>query len=182
MAKKKIEQVVDPEVEATSAESVSAQTEQPKKQKVRVTLDPNLVVTVKNGFPGMLVYISRKTGEKFVWQEFGDEQDMELGELKNARNSSKKFYMNNWFLIDDPAVLDYLGVADYYKYATKNAGFEKLFEKTPAEIKRDVATLSDGQKRSVGYRARQMIKDGELDSVKKISALEEALGITLIER
>lgn len=182
MAKKKIEQVVDPEVESTSAESVSAQTEQPKKQKVRVTLDPNLVVTVKNGFPGMLVYISRKTGEKFVWQEFGDEQDMELGELKNARNSSKKFYMNNWFLIDDPAVLDYLGVADYYKYATKNAGFEKLFDKTPAEIKRDVATLSDGQKRSVGYRARQMIKDGELDSVKKISALEEALGITLIER
>lgn len=182
MAKKKIEQVVDQEVETTAEESVIAQKEQPKKQKVRVALDPNLVVTVKNGFPGMLVYISRKTGEKFVWQEFGDEQDMELSELKNARNSSKKFYMNNWFLIDDPAVLDYLGVADYYKYATKNAGFEKLFDKTPAEIKRDVATLSDGQKRSVGYRARQMIKDGELDSVKKISALEESLGITLIER
>ena len=78
--------------------------------KVRKQLDPHTIVTVKNGFPGMLIYESSKTGEMFRWESLGDEQDMELQELKNARNASKAFYVNNWFRIDDPEILDYLGV------------------------------------------------------------------------
>lgn len=177
MATKKVTQ------KPTDEEIVADQiVEEKTKYRVRANLDPNMIVTVKNGFPGTLVYISKKTGECFVWEDFGDEQDLELSELKSARNSSKKFYTSNWFLIDDPAVLDYLGVAEYYKYASQNSGFEKLFEKTPNEIKKDCATLTSGQKRTAAYRARQLISEGKIDSVKKISALEEALGVTLIER
>ena len=50
-----------------------------KKQEV----DMNQTITVRNGFHGILVYKSRRTGEEYVWNEFGDEQDMELSELKN---------------------------------------------------------------------------------------------------
>ena len=68
--------------------------------------DLNQIVTVRNGFQGRLVYKSKKTGEVFIWEEFGAEQDMELAELKSARSSSKKFFINNWFVIDDPEVID----------------------------------------------------------------------------
>ena len=92
--------------------------------KSRVELDPNSIITVKNGYQGTLIYKSKKTGEKFVWESFGDEQDLELSELKSARNSSKAFFINNWFLIEDPDVINYLGVEQYYDNALSFDEFE----------------------------------------------------------
>lgn len=146
------------------------------------SFDPNQIVTVRNGFQGRLVYQSKKTGEVFIWENFGAEQDMELSELKSARSSSKKFFINNWFMIDDPEVIDYLGMSQYYKFALKINEFDSLFSKSADEVRKIVSRLSDGQKKSVAYRARQLIGLGEIDSNKVISALEESLGVDLIER
>jgi hypothetical protein len=144
--------------------------------------DPNQYVTVRNGFQGTLVYKSPKTGERFIWDKFGDEQDMEVAELRNARSASKAFFINNWFMFDDPEVIDYLGMKQYYKFALTIDQFDELFTKTPAEIKSIVSKLSRGQKNSVAYRAKELIAAGEIDSNKAISALEESLGRTLVER
>lgn len=150
--------------------------------RVKQNLDPNMIVTVRNGFQGRLIYKSRRTNERFEWSSFGDEQDMELQELKNAKNSSKAFFINNWFLIDDPEVLDYLGVSQYYKYALNFDSFDDLFTKTAGEIKEIVTHLSVGQKKSVAYRAKELIADGRIDSMKVINALETSLSIELIDR
>ena len=40
--------------------------------------------------------------------------------------------------------------------------------------------MSNSKKRSVAYRARQLINDGKIDSIKTIKALEKALGTKLI--
>ena len=162
--------------------------EAPKKEaqkqvyKVRKQLDPHTIVTVKNGFPGMLIYESSKTGEMFRWESLGDEQDMELQELKNARNASKAFYVNNWFRIDDPEILDYLGVAEYYKNALNLIDDETLRALKPEDIRSTVMKMSDGQKLALKYRVKQMIENGDIDSMKMITAFEEALGVELIER
>lgn len=153
-----------------------------KQYKVKKNLDPNMIVTVKNGFQGRLIYKSKRTNERFEWEEFGDEQDMDLQELKNARNASKAFFANNWFLIDDPEVLEYLGVAQYYKFALDFNSFDDLFTKSPSEIKDTINHLSVGQKKSVAYRAKELIADGIIDSIKVINALEESLSIELIDR
>lgn len=153
-----------------------------KQYRVKRNLDPNMVVTVKNGTQGVLIYKSKRTGERFEWSAFGDEQEMDLQELKNAKNSSKAFFVNNWFLIDDPEVLDYLGVSQYYKYALNFTSFDELFERDANEIKETVSQLSNGQKKSVAYRAKQLIADGVIDSIKVIAALEDSLSIELIDR
>lgn len=150
--------------------------------KVRKQFDPHTIVTVKNGFPGMLIYESSKTGEMFRWESLGDEQDMELQELKNARNASKAFYVNNWFRIDDPEILDYLGVAEYYKNALNLIDDETLRALKPEDIRSTVMKMSDGQKLALKYRVKQMIENGDIDSMKMITAFEEALGVELIER
>ncbi len=167
----------------TSDEKATINTTPEKKQyKVKRNLDSNMVVTVKNGTQGVLIYKSKRTGERFEWTAFGDEQEMDLQELKNAKNSSKAFFVNNWFLIDDPEILDYLGVSQYYKYALNFSSFDELFERDANEIKETVSQLSNGQKKSVAYRAKQLIADGVIDSIRVISALEESLSIELIDR
>lgn len=145
-------------------------------------VDSSQYVIVRNGFQGTLIYKSRKTGELYVWQNFGDEQEMELRELRNAKNSFKKFFINNWFMFDEDWIVDWLGVRQYYKHAISIDGFDDLFTLSPDELRNTLAELSDGQKRSVAYRAMELISENKIDSLSVISTLEDALGIELIER
>lgn len=157
---------------------------EPIKQPYRVknTLAPTTFVTVRNGFNGRLVYKSSRTGEKFVWEGFGAEQDMELQELKNAKSAHKSYFENNWFLFDDPEVIHYLGVDRLYASALSFDEFDELFSKTPEEVKSRIAKISNGQMPTLVYKAKQLIADGTIDSMKMISTLEESLGVELIER
>lgn len=167
-----------PETKESSPKRRTAQ----KKTFTPKDVDPNQYVIVRNGFHGRLVYKSKKTGELFVWDEFGSEQEMELRELKNAKNSYKKFFQNNWFMFDEDWIVDYLGVRQFYRNAVSIDEFDAIFEKSAEEIKVVIAGLSAGQKKSAAYRARQLIVDGKIDSHRAITALEESLGIELIER
>lgn len=162
--------------------TAEAKAESKASVKVKETLDPHSYVTIRNGFNGKLVYISKRTGERLVWDTFGAEQEIELQELKNAKNSSRAFFENNWFMIDDPEVVASLGVERYYKNALNYEDFDTIFELTPSEIEKKIAVLSNGQRRSVAYRARQKIADGEIDSMRVIDALEKSLAIELVER
>lgn len=145
-------------------------------------IDPNQIVTVRNGFQGRLIYKSKRTGERWAWESFGAEQDMELSELKNARNSNKKYFINNWFMFDEEWIIDYLGMNQYYKNSLSIQDFDSLFEKSPSEIEDVVSKLSDGQKKSVAYRAKQLIAEEKIDSNKVVTTLEKCLGAELVDR
>lgn len=147
-------------------------------------IDLNQYVTVKNGYPGQLVYVSKRTGERFFWDGYGTEQDIQLMELRNVRNTAKKFFEHNWFVFDDEYdwVIDFLGVRAYYNNIINVEGVDALFKKTPTEIEKELASLSNGQKRTVAYRAMEMIREKEIDSLSVIEVLEKGLGIALVER
>lgn len=166
---------------APKEESTKAAAELEKRPIVPKKIDQHQIVTVHNGFHGRLVYKSPKTGERYVWEGFGSEQDMEIAELRNAKSANKKYFENNWFMFDEPWVAEYLGLSQYYKFAIPIAEFDKFFEKPAAELEEALSKLSKGQKRSVAYRARQLISEGAIDSNKTIATLEKCLGIELIE-
>lgn len=168
--------IATPKDETSNTTSEQINTISPK------DVDMSQYVTVRNGFQGRLVYKSSRTGEKFVWDNFGSEQDMELRELRNARNSAKEFFVKNWFMFDEDWVVDFLGMKQYYRHAVNIEDFDKIFSKPAAELKKIIGNMSDGQKRSAAYRARQLIADGAIDSNKSIAVLEETLGIELVER
>lgn len=171
------------EVKANDVEAVASEPAKKKagKSNIPADVDLNQYVTVRNGFQGTLVYVSPRTREVFIWDGFGAEQEMELRELKNAKNSEKKFFINNWFMFDEDWIIDYLGVRQYYKNALSIDDFDSIFSETPSNLSLIISKLSQGQKRSVIYRAAQLIKDGSIDSRRVIAALEEALGVRLTD-
>lgn len=141
---------------------------------------PGTFITVRNGFNGKLVYVSKRTNEKYVWDEFGAEQDLDIQELKYAKSSSKVFFTNNWFMFDDPNVVTYLGLTRYYKDALKYDEFEDLFDKTPDEVRARISKLSSGQIDSLKARVHALVENGTIDSIKMIRTLEDALHICLL--
>lgn len=173
---------------AVQAESVTTAVEQgvaPVATKiVPKEIDLGMYIPVRNGFQGSLCYISSRTREVFEWENFGDTQEIELRELRNAKSSAKKFFEKNWFMFDEEYkwVISYLGLNQYYKNAINLEDFDDLFKKDPAELREIISRLSDGQRSSVAFRARQLVAEGGIDSLKVISALESILGIELIEK
>lgn len=167
---------------ATSPETTEQLQVQSPAEIVAKNVDPSQYVVVKNGFHGKLIYRSKKTGEQYIWDGFGSEQEMDLHELRNAKNSYKKFFINNWFMFDEDWIVDYLGVSQYYKNSVNIEDFDRVFKESPDEIKAAIAEMPDGQKRSMAYRAKELIASKDIDSIKAIEALEEALGVELIER
>ena len=145
-------------------------------------ISPDEYVVVRNGFQGKLIYVSPRTRERFVWNNFGDEQEMTLRELRSARNSCKGFFKNNWFMFDEPWIIDYLSVKNFYRNAIPLNEFDNVFTKSPEEITELLGKLSAGQKQSLSYRARELIRTEVIDSRKVIAALEKGLGVELIER
>ena len=184
------ETVSKPRTRRSPAEGTSTAAERPaaevsettKKPVVPKEIDPNQIITVRNGFQGRLVYKSKRTGERWSWESFGAEQDMERSELKNARNSNKKYFINNWFMFDEDWVIDYLGMRQYYKNSLNIQDFDQLFKKPVGEIEDIISKLSEGQRKSVAYRAKQLIAEEKIDSNRVINTLEKCLGVELVER
>lgn len=146
-------------------------------------LDLNMLVPCANGTHGKLIYISkRQLGYEIIWDEFGQIEYIELQELLSMRNSAKKFFTHNWLLIDDIEVLKFLGVEKFYENALNLDNFDDIFKMKPEDVYIKVSKMTDGMKRSVAYRAKELIETGELDSRKVIEKLEAAVGFDLIER
>ena len=168
--------------EAGDVDNSSAVNVKEKQKVVAKKIDPEEYVVVRNGFYGRLIYKSSRTGERFVWEKFGDEQEITLRELRNAKNNNKKFFENNWFLFDEDWIVSYLGVRQFYSNALSVEKFDELFSRPAEELREVIKGMNKGQKKSVAYRAMEMISNGWIDSRKTITALEDALGIELTEK
>jgi len=134
-------------------------------------------VVCKNGTRGNLIYKStRNLGYEVEWNEFGEEQQIEFGELLSMRGSQRRFFEENWILIDDPEVIKKLGVERYYKNVPSVDGFDDIFSLSPEKLKEKVSSMSNGMKDSIAMRAKELIEDGVIDSRATIKAISEAVG------
>lgn len=181
----KIEETITENTTATAAVEAEADEKKPvkvKPVKKRQKLPNDMLVECRNITMGKLTYKSyRQNGYKIVWNEPGDVEDIELGELVSMRNSQPKFFSKNWIGIEDPEILEYLGVAKYYKGVPNYEDFENIFLQPLEDMKVAIANLPQGIKKTLGIKAAEMINDGTIDSVKTVKYLCEAFDLLIDE-
>lgn len=142
--------------------------------------NPTDTVVVVNNFPGVLAYKSSTTGLVLVWSEKGSTQFMSIQELQNMRNNSIAFFENNWIVIDDAEsdnIYKFLGVANYYNtdvFQTPG-DYTELYKMSYKKMKEVISKMSPGVKESVAIDVTNKIKEGKIDSLKKITQLSELL-------
>lgn len=172
------------ELELFKLKKEESKTKQIKKtNKVnKIPLDIN--VPVKSNYQGRLNFESKKTmGYLIEWDSYGSTEYMELSELVGMRNSSRRFFEDNWITVEDTdeysagEIYQFLKVDKYYKNILTPDGIEKLFKKNPNEIIKAISSLSSGMKDVVKTKAKIMYDDKTLDSNKVIDALETALDV-----
>lgn len=174
----KAAKVVVDDIEKTT-ETPVAQTRENEQKEV---ITNNTPVICRNGTRGNLIYKStRNLGYEVEWSEFGEEQQIEFGELLVMRGSQRRFFEDNWIIIDDPEVVKKLGVGKYYKNVPSVEDFDDIFDLPADELKETISQMSDGMKDSVRIRARELLQDGVIDSRSTINAIQEATGFDIVE-
>ena len=149
--------------------------------QVAPTLELHTRTPLRNAFPGGLIYRDSRTGLMYKWSNEGDIEYVELGELRTARNTQPKFFENNWWEIDEVRVLEWLNATKFYKDSLMLKDFDVLFSKSPDEIISIVAKIPEAQRENLILRVRAKVAAGEIDSLKVVRALGEALGVKLTE-
>lgn len=153
-----------------------------KKAKAnRIPLDT--MVTVVCNTIGGATYISKKASGYIVeWEDFGSEEYMELGELVAMRNTDRRFFEDNWIVLEDTEEYDavqlyeFLKVAKYYTNVFTSRNIDELFSYSTDKISKTISTLSRGMKETIAVRAKQKLDDNTLDK-NIVDTLESALGI-----
>lgn len=160
-------------------------TPMPKKPKVDIVWKPDLnrMICLKNIAVGKLVYKSkRQIGYKIEWEKPGDTNYIELGEFINLKNTDSRFVTEPWIRIMEDDEIEILKYANIFKYYEEVLGLNNVSDILRLDFnafKKKFDKLPDGFKNSVVEQAAQMIKNGELDSIKIKKYIEESMDIEL---
>lgn len=162
---------------APKATTAKTSVEQPVVSTAEITNEA--MVECRSGVSGNLIYKSSlNPGYVVEWSGLGEIQEMEYRELVSMRGNQRRFFEENWILIDDPAVIKKLGVGRYYQNSLSTDDFEDVFNMSADEIKEIVPTLPGGTKDAIASEAKKKIDSGELDSRSAIKALEDSLDVS----
>lgn len=148
------------------------------------------LINVKSNAFGKLIYVSKKTGERIVWEQCGEIQQVTLATLRGIKLEAIHFFREQLIILVGFAdenggkfttadIYKQLFVAQYYRNLVDPSDYEALCAMTPAEIKSKISFMSTGAKENLAVAVNTFIEKGVLDSIKAIKAFEEALGCEL---
>lgn len=171
-------------VKKTSVEK--DKTEEIKGTATKPKLTDDVLVNVKSATFGQLIYINHKTGEKTIWDEYGDVQVMTMRDLRDMKAGNVAFFENNWIYIvgvlsegyENISVEDIytaLFVQKYYNDIIDLSDFTGVCNWTTDEIVQKIPLLSQSAKTNLVVALNEYINNGVLDSIKKIKTFESVL-------
>ncbi|OME41418.1 hypothetical protein [Paenibacillus odorifer] len=144
-------------------------------------INPDTPISCKSIVNGELIYISKKSGNQYLWHEFGEIIDVEMADLIQMKQHDRKIMFEPWMIIEDEAAAVELGVSKLYSEFISLENVEEVFSLTAEDLREKLIKLPNGMKRIIGEKSKQLIDNEKIDPTRKqIKALEEALNIDLM--
>lgn len=147
-----------------------------EQKKVRKKLDENMLVSVVSNVKGGLIYKSPRSGQVWKFTDFGDEDVMELSELRTMLSSQRAFLEKGWLKVLDEEAIEYLNLARFQKNVVDLDDINHILEESPEQIKQAIKEANTNTKSLIFGFAREKYLVGELRDVHVIKAIEEGLG------
>lgn len=148
----------------------------------KIPLDTIVPVTC-NVVGGAIYKSSKINGYTITWDNYGSVEYVELSELVAMRNTARRFFEDNWIILEDTdeytaiQLYEFLKVTKHYEKVFTPENIDSIFELSDKDIIKTVSELSKGMKSTIATRAKMKIDAKELDSNNKIEALETALNV-----
>ncbi len=133
-------------------------------------------------FPGSVGMTGKRTKTPYYWEAIDTIEYVEYQDLRAEVLNKKSSYIYKPLIL----VLDEDFIAQqpnlktvYSKYYTPKQIIEKISSMNSMQLRKFINSLPSGIKDNVKTIAVDMIKDGSLDSIKKIRVIDEIFGTDL---
>lgn len=172
-------------VETKIVEKIKEEKPAQTKQEVTPMWKPDLqrMICIKNISRGKLIYKSKRmVGYTIEWAKKGDTNFIELGEFIDLKNTNRRFVTEPWIRVvedDEIEILKYANIFQYYKEILGLDNVSDILRLDFESFKKRFDKLPEGYKNSVVEQAADMIKTGELDSIKIKNHIEKTMEIDL---
>lgn len=163
---------------ATNTNTIAAQNteKEAKKPKTFTQSEPILCRSVTPGWLG----VPGKSGMYYVFANYGDETEIEYGDLFALKNSHSRYIYDPLFVIEDDDLLDnprWKDVSEFY--SDKVYGMDDInnvLNKPNNAFKSTLQSLPKGLLKAITVEVAKRIEDGSFDSIRKIRDLDEVCG------
>lgn len=165
-----------PTAKKVEEETTTVKVEEKKKARVFKQTDPILCRSVTPGWLG----VSGKSGMYYVFSNYGDEAEIEYGDLFALKNMHSRYLYDPLFIIEDEELLENPRWKDLSEFYTdKVFGMDDInlvLNKPNTSFKSTLLSLPKGLLKAVTVEVAKRIEEGSFDSLKKIKILDEVCG------
>lgn len=171
--------------ETTTQESINQSINQSIEQSINNSLiepkklNRDYLVTVMNYTTGRVSYESKLSGQTWNFLEFGQTDEIEMGELIRIKNSHPRYLNEPWLYILNETAIKQLGLSDMYTKLLKPEELDRFFDLTVEKIKDVLEKAPKGFRELIIDLSNKKIKDKTLFDIRKIKAIEDVLDIEL---
>ncbi len=145
----------------------------PKKKEKKFAADD--AIPCRSITNGELLMVGDKTGMLYRWADYGDVTDVEYQDLIYATRSSRTSFVRypRFIILDDDFVAQNKEIAKIYESLYEIGDLRNIINLPINKLEGAIAELPTGVRESLKGICATMINNGELDSMKKISKLDE---------
>ncbi len=175
--KKKTETVVTEETPVVEEKPVVKQAAPIKKEYKGDDLIP-----CKSVAQGEMIYIAKKTGNKYVWSSYGDITEVEYQDLMGLRASRSKYIFGPLFIIEDDDLLEevrWKEVKNLYDNLYSLADVYGVLELPNAQFRVAMEKMPKSLRKAVSSEISRRLDEGLFDSIQKVKIVDEICGTDL---
>ena len=162
----------------TTTEKTTSKTVEPVNVKEYKSDD---LIPCRSMTKGELIYVGKKSGEVYTWEDYGDITEIEYQDLLGLRAKKSPFIFETLFVIEDEELLEDPKWKDvkalYEKIYSEDV--ETLIDMNLDDFKRVFPTLPNGLQRAVCAEVATEMEVGTFDSLQKIKVIDEVCGTDL---
>lgn len=159
------------------SESAEEVVEKPKKEPRKFAQDD--MILCKSVTYGELLLPGKKSKLLYIWSNYGDVTEVEFQDLQALRSTRSTYLMNPYFVIEDEELLEQWPELKALYDKTMALDIDSLFSLPINQFKKRLRDIPVGFKDPIKNIAGEKIRNGSLDSIAKINALDEILGTEL---
>lgn len=173
-------EVVENDVKEEVIEKVAEKEIEKSPKKAKKKFEPSEEIICRSVIPGKLFLDGAKTGRDYRWDDYGDETGVEYADLVSLVRSKSGYIFNPFFVIDDE---DFIAeFSDLQKFYAANYSIKELSDVLALPISDMVSTIKTLPKSAIDTLksiAANQVSTGQIDSVRKIKALDQIFGTDL---
>lgn len=135
-------------------------------------------ISVMSGINGRFIHMT-PSGKEYVYGGFGQIREMRYEDVRSLRELYRSVLDDGWLVILNKDLIDEYGYQDMYDNVLTPHNINQVFKMSPTELNNFIDKLPRGMKTTLVDRAREMVKENQLDSLGVITTIEEKMDISL---